>query len=336
MKFLYLFIVAISATLLSFAQINNGNSTSINTISNTNENIYWEQVYHIDSANILPFNQADFDAYKKITYDIKTVKLNVDNQFIKDSTANPKDIFETTQEYYQRISNIKSNYEKNKNNQINPLEQQLIELENNYYSYPTNVKVDFDLNKYNADFGKWDIDITENGKLYVLALYINRTEAKKLWLNLSSLKAYELKTINPLTFSTLQLKYNDQIGALTLQKFTSEENSSEEQKIFTRVDVESGYAGGVGAWRRYLQNNLDTEVPGSNGAPKGQYTVIVRFIVAKDGTISNVVAETKHGFGMEKESVRAILKSGKWTPAIKVGRNVKSYKRQPITWVVSE
>jgi hypothetical protein len=140
-------------------------------------------------------------------------------------------------------------------------------------------------------------------------------------------------------------KYKDQNGVLTLQKSNSigaltvsdlAETNSDEQKIFTLVEVESGYVGGLGAWRQYLQNNLNTDVPGANGAPKGKYTVVVRFIVAKDGTISNVVAETKHGFGMEKESVRVIINSGKWTPAIYKGRNVNSYKRQPITWVVSE
>ncbi len=336
MKFFSIFIVLLSATLFSIAQINNGNSTSNNTISNTNENVYWEQIYYIDSVNILPFNQADFDAYKKIIYNIKTIKINLDNQFIKDSTANPKDAFETTQEYYLRIDNIKSKYENSKNEQISILQQRLNILESNYYLYPTSIKVDFDLNKYNADLGKWDINITENGNSQVQTLDIDRIEAKKLWANLSSLKIYELKKIIPLSFLTLLLKYKDQVGVLALQKINSAEQNSAEHKIFTKVEFEAGYAGGDGSWRRYLQNNLNTDVPGSNGAPKGQYMVIVRFIVAKDGSVSDVVAETKHGFGMEKESVRVIINSGKWTPAIQNGRNVTSYKRQPITWVVSE
>jgi len=341
MKFFSIFIVFLFATLFSIAQINNRNSTKINTAENT----FWEQIYHIDSANILPFNQTDFDAYKKIIYNIKTVKFNVDNQFIKDSTANPKDAFETTQEYYQRIGNIKTKYEKTKNEQINTLQQQLNFLESNYYLYPTSIKVNFDLNKYNADLGKWDIDISENEKSYALDLDINRNEAKKLWLNLSSVKIFELKKINPLDLPSILLKYKDQIGVLTLQKSysitatpvsDSVETNSDDQRIFTKVEVEAGYAGGDGAWRRFLQNNLDIEIPGSNGAPKGKYTLIVRFIVAKDGTVSDVVAETNYGYGMEQECVRAIKKSGKWTPAIQNGRNVNSYKRQPLTFVVSE
>jgi len=110
----------------------------------------------------------------------------------------------------------------------------------------------------------------------------------------------------------------------------------DENKIFTKVEVDAAYLGGESAWRRYLSNNLDAGVPGNEGAPAGTYTVIVRFIVAKDGSVSDVVAETNHGFGMEQESVRAIKRSGKWTPAIQNGRNVTAYKRQPITWVVQE
>ena len=110
----------------------------------------------------------------------------------------------------------------------------------------------------------------------------------------------------------------------------------DKNKVFTKVEVESSYSGGLGAWRRYLQNNLDTDVPGSNGAPAGQYTVVVRFIVSKDGSVSDVVAETNHGYGMEQEAIRTIKKSGLWTPAVLYGKNVNSYKRQPITWVVSE
>jgi protein TonB len=132
------------------------------------------------------------------------------------------------------------------------------------------------------------------------------------------------------TSQVVQAPVEDNSNAVEMPK------EDDENKIFTKVEVEAGYAGGDGAWRRYLQNNLDTEVPGSNGAPAGQYTVIVRFIVAKDGSVSDVVAETSHGYGMEQESVRAIKKSGKWTPAIQNGRNVIAYKRQPITWVVSE
>ena len=110
----------------------------------------------------------------------------------------------------------------------------------------------------------------------------------------------------------------------------------DENKVFTKVEVDAAYPGGEASWRRYLTNSLDADVPVNNGAPAGTYTVIVRFIVARDGSVSDVVAETSHGYGMEQESVKAIKKSGKWTPAIQNGRNVTAYKRQPISFVIQE
>ncbi|MEO7265071.1 MAG: energy transducer TonB [Ferruginibacter sp.] len=110
----------------------------------------------------------------------------------------------------------------------------------------------------------------------------------------------------------------------------------DEGKIFTKVEVDAAFPGGNAAWGRYLKNNLNAETPVENGASEGTYTVVVRFIVSKDGSISDVVAETKHGYGMEAEAIKIIKKGPNWTPALQNGRHVNAYRRQPITFVVAE
>ncbi len=110
----------------------------------------------------------------------------------------------------------------------------------------------------------------------------------------------------------------------------------DEGKVFNKVEIEAAYPGGTAAWTKYLRNNLDANTPVDNGASEGTYTVIVRFIVSKDGSISDVVAETKHGYGMEAEAMKIIKKGPKWTPAQQNGRMVNAYRRQPITFVVQE
>ncbi len=107
------------------------------------------------------------------------------------------------------------------------------------------------------------------------------------------------------------------------------------EKVFTKVEVEASFPGGEYAWRQYSQNNMDANTPIANGAPEGTYTVIVRFIVSKDGSISDVVAETQHGYGMEAAAVKVIKNGPKWVPAQQSGRNVSSYKRQTLTFVVN-
>ncbi|HYM94139.1 MAG TPA: energy transducer TonB [Chitinophagaceae bacterium] len=110
----------------------------------------------------------------------------------------------------------------------------------------------------------------------------------------------------------------------------------DENKIFEKVEVEATFPGGDQAWKRYLERNLNGSVGADNGAPAGTYTVYVQFVVDKEGNISDVKALTSHGYGMEDEAVRVIKKGPKWTPAIQNGRQVKAYRKQPITFVIEE
>ena len=109
-----------------------------------------------------------------------------------------------------------------------------------------------------------------------------------------------------------------------------------DSRIFTKAEVEAEFPGGLEGWRNFLVKSLNADVPGNNGAPAGMYTIIARFIVKKDGTLSDVKLENSQGYGMDEEVIRVIEKSGKWTPAIQNGRSVNAYRRQPITFYVQD
>ncbi|MGV3656448.1 MAG: energy transducer TonB [Chitinophagaceae bacterium] len=106
--------------------------------------------------------------------------------------------------------------------------------------------------------------------------------------------------------------------------------------VFTKAEKEPNFEGDDKAWRNFWVKNMNPVVPVDNGAPVGEYTVIIRFIVETDGTLTDVKALTKHGYGLEEECVRIIKLSGKWQPAMQNGRVVRFYKKQPFTFVVSE
>lgn len=108
----------------------------------------------------------------------------------------------------------------------------------------------------------------------------------------------------------------------------------DENKIFNKVEIEAGFPGGDAAWRNYLQKNLNGSVPVDNGAGEGSYTVVVKFVVSKDGSLSDVSCESDPGFGMCQEAIRVIKKTKNWTPAQQNGRIVNAYRRQPITFLV--
>jgi hypothetical protein len=105
-------------------------------------------------------------------------------------------------------------------------------------------------------------------------------------------------------------------------------------KVFEKVDVEATFSGGERAWRKYLEQNLDPNVPVENEAPIGIYTVVVQFIVDKTGAISDIKALTNFGYGMEQEVIRIMKQSPMWSPASQNNRTVKAYRKQPVTFVI--
>ena len=107
-------------------------------------------------------------------------------------------------------------------------------------------------------------------------------------------------------------------------------------KEFTSVQIEASFPGGMPAWRRFLERNLNDRVVEENGGPPGKYTVIVSFRVDKDGSITEVKAENNPGHGTAEEAVRVIKKGPKWTPAQQNGRSVIYRQRQSITFVYTE
>ncbi len=105
--------------------------------------------------------------------------------------------------------------------------------------------------------------------------------------------------------------------------------------IFTKVEVESSYPGGMPAWARFLHKNLNYP---EDAIEKGvQGPVMIQFIVDKEGNVSDIeVVSGPTDGGLREEAIRVIRKSGKWTPAIQNGRVVKSYKRQPVIFQMPE
>ncbi len=107
-------------------------------------------------------------------------------------------------------------------------------------------------------------------------------------------------------------------------------------KEFTSVQIEASFPGGMPAWKRFLERNLNDRIVEENGGSPGRYTVIVSFKVDKDGNISEVKAENNPGHGTADEAVRVIKKGPKWTPAQQNGRSVIYRQRQSITFVYTE
>ncbi|HUM64721.1 MAG TPA: TonB family protein [Chitinophagaceae bacterium] len=91
-----------------------------------------------------------------------------------------------------------------------------------------------------------------------------------------------------------------------------------------------------GDWKKFLERNLNPRVAIDNNAPPGIYTVMIQFVVDTDGSISDIKALNNPGYGLGEEAIRVIKKSKKWEPAIQEGRPAKAYRKQPITFQITD
>ncbi len=137
-----------------------------------------------------------------------------------------------------------------------------------------------------------------------------------------------------LSYSFTKLPVNAKNISITAIQDTIPDIDTSGERIFEKVEIEAVYPGGDENWRKFLEQNLNGNVPTDNGAPSGTYTVIIQFVVDKNGLVSNIKALTNHGYGMETEVIRLLKKSPTWKPAVQDGRFVKAYRKQPVIFMV--
>lgn len=103
----------------------------------------------------------------------------------------------------------------------------------------------------------------------------------------------------------------------------------EEKSIFTKLDFEASYPGGPWAYARFLNSTF--RYPDKAQKLEIQGTVVVQFLVDRNGNLSDVeVISGPASGGLREEAVRIIKASGKWLPGIQNGRIVASYKKHPM------
>ena len=109
----------------------------------------------------------------------------------------------------------------------------------------------------------------------------------------------------------------------------------EDNIIFEKTEVQASVD--LVEWRRHLESKLVPVIERAAvaGIKAGQYTVNVRFLVEKDGSISDVRALNDPGFGLAYGAVHVVRTGPKWKAGEQNGRKVRSYHTQPITFVIS-
>ena len=134
---------------------------------------------------------------------------------------------------------------------------------------------------------------------------------------------------------------NNNILLLLILLFISESGISQtttgdtirKDYVFVRTEIEPTFPGGEGAWTKYIKKKIEKNIDALVDDNKSG-TCRVKFIVDKEGNISNVEVLSMQGSVLAKVAMNAIAKGPKWIPAMQNGRTVTSYKEQPLTFTI--
>lgn len=100
-------------------------------------------------------------------------------------------------------------------------------------------------------------------------------------------------------------------------------------KNTSELDILPQYPGGMNRFYEYVVKNFDR--PEIDDSREITMSVIVSFVIEKDGTLTDIKAIRSTDYNMEKEAIR-ILKASrvKWTPGKKDGKPVRTLFMLPI------
>ena len=116
------------------------------------------------------------------------------------------------------------------------------------------------------------------------------------------------------------------LAAINLDSLALEKKKVTEDTI---GEHEAEYKGGEKSFSKFISQNL--KIPERTQSLEAGGTVRVRFIVNKEGKVTNIRIWKSVEFAFDEEALRVVSLSKGWTPAIQRGRKVNAYREQPIT-----
>jgi len=96
---------------------------------------------------------------------------------------------------------------------------------------------------------------------------------------------------------------------------------------------EAEFKGGENAWQAYLKKSTDKDLARERDKNGVAPNVEVEFTIDEEGQVTNQKIRRSSGFkNVDKDALRVISDSPKWTPAISYNKAIKAYKVQTVTY----
>ncbi|WP_316769525.1 energy transducer TonB [Pedobacter frigiditerrae] len=131
-----------------------------------------------------------------------------------------------------------------------------------------------------------------------------------------------------------KLIYSSLIAVLLLTFCQKSAIAQDDDKIYNFVSIKNPptYPGGLQAFYKFLGANIKyPEMAAKNNV---QGTVLVSFVVEKDGSLSDIKIERSLGSGTDEETIRVLKLSRNWNPGIEDARPVRVKYNIPVKFAL--
>ena len=96
------------------------------------------------------------------------------------------------------------------------------------------------------------------------------------------------------------------------------------------IEVQPGYPGGMEKFYGFIKKNYDIDGIREKLDRDLSGKVFVKFVVEKDGSLTDIQVIRDLGYGTKEEAIRVLRKVPKWTPGIQNGKPVRASFSLPI------
>ncbi|GAB3918041.1 energy transducer TonB [Mucilaginibacter boryungensis] len=125
------------------------------------------------------------------------------------------------------------------------------------------------------------------------------------------------------------IRIDEPVGNSDTKAVTEESN-----EIFTAVEEQASFPGGLGKFGDYLGKNIRYPAVARENNVQGK--VFLTFVVERDGSLTDIKVLRGIGSGCDEEAIRVIKASPKWKPGMQNGRAVRSQFTVPISFTLQE
>ncbi|MGH2564363.1 MAG: hypothetical protein ACRDE5_07615 [Ginsengibacter sp.] len=176
----------------------------------------------------------------------------------------------------------------------------------------------YEQGKENGNWKKWNLQ----GNIVDSIFYDNGKIIRQTSFNYSPGNHLESIETADMQSGKFYKSVYDDAGKLIATDTTGASTHEDEDKVFTKVEIEASFPGGDGAWQKYIDEKMAEH---SDDLDKGE-TCTIAFIVNKDGSVREPKAVNGNGSALAKVVANALMKGPKWMPAQQNGRYVTAYK----------